>query len=81
MSLGGCVYLLQLWMWPLIPVGRPIEFSCRNWFDVAGCRQRPIIGTRSSNPSHVTSGPMLSSQTSLTHLRRRWLVLCVYFVF
>jgi hypothetical protein len=40
-SLGGCVYLLQLWMWSHIPVGRPREFAPREWFEVAGDRLRP----------------------------------------
>ena len=40
-SLGGCVYLLQLWMWSRIPVGRPKVNEPRQWFDVPGLRRRP----------------------------------------
>lgn len=45
-SLGGCVYLLQLWMWSHLPVGRPIEFAPRPWFDVVGLRLRPTAAYR-----------------------------------
>ena len=31
-SLGGCVYLLQLWMWARFPVGRPEVLARREWF-------------------------------------------------
>jgi hypothetical protein len=34
-SLGGCVYLLQLWMWSYLPLGHSIEFAPSPWFDVA----------------------------------------------
>jgi hypothetical protein len=40
-TLGGCVYLLQLWMWTRLPVGRPIRKEPRDWFDVPGLRHRP----------------------------------------
>jgi len=45
-SLGGCVYLLQLWMWAHIPVGRPREFPPREWFVVAGHRLKPTAAYR-----------------------------------
>jgi hypothetical protein len=45
-SLGGCVYLLQLWMWAHIPVGRPKEFAPREWFVVAGHRLKPTAAYR-----------------------------------
>jgi hypothetical protein len=45
-SLGGCVYLLQLWMWAHIPVGRPREFAPREWFVVAGHRLKPTTAYR-----------------------------------
>jgi hypothetical protein len=45
-SLGGCVYLLQLWMWAHIPVGRPREFPPCEWFVVAGHRLKPTAAYR-----------------------------------
>lgn len=45
-SLGGCVYLLQLWMWSHIPIGRPREFALREWFEVASDRLRPTAAYR-----------------------------------
>jgi hypothetical protein len=45
-SLGGCVYLLQLWMWAHIPIGRPREFAPREWFVVAGHRLKPTAAYR-----------------------------------
>jgi hypothetical protein len=30
-SIGGCIYLLQIWMWFRIPVGRPRVFQPRTW--------------------------------------------------
>jgi hypothetical protein len=42
-SLGGCVYLLQLWMWSRLPVGRPTVLAPRPWFPVAGLRLRPTV--------------------------------------
>ena len=32
--IGGCVYLLQLWMWSRLPVGRPLVEAPREWFVV-----------------------------------------------
>jgi hypothetical protein len=40
-SVGGCVYLLQLWMWFRIPVGRPQVFPPRPWFHGVPPRRRP----------------------------------------
>jgi hypothetical protein len=40
-SIGGCLYLLQLWMWSRLPVGRPVVRTPREWFDVPGLRRRP----------------------------------------
>ena len=31
-SLSGCVYLLQLWMWARLLVGRPEVLARREWF-------------------------------------------------
>jgi len=42
-SIGGCVYLLQIWMWSRIPVGRPMVLDRRQWFNVADPRLRPIF--------------------------------------
>ena len=41
-SLGGCVYLLQLWMWSRLPVGRPQVGDPRPWFEVHVLRRRPM---------------------------------------
>ncbi|XP_062185932.1 serine/threonine-protein phosphatase 7 long form homolog [Phragmites australis] len=30
-NLGGCTYLLQVWMWERLPIGRPDRFSPRVW--------------------------------------------------
>jgi hypothetical protein len=40
------VYLLHLWMWSHIPVGRPREFASREWFEVAGHRLKPTAAYR-----------------------------------
>jgi hypothetical protein len=40
------VYLLQLWMWAHIPVGRPREFAPREWFVVVGHRLKPMAAYR-----------------------------------
>jgi len=40
-SLGGCVYLLQLWMWSRLPVGQPKVLDPHPWFEVHGLRRRP----------------------------------------
>jgi hypothetical protein len=40
------VYLLQLWMWAHIPVGRPREFAPREWFVVARHRLTPMAAYR-----------------------------------
>ena len=42
-SIGGCVYLLQIWMWSRIPVGRPMVLDRRQWFNVADPRLRPTF--------------------------------------
>ena len=42
-SLGGCVYLLQLWMWHRIPVGRPIVRTPHPWFPGVPSRRRPTV--------------------------------------
>lgn len=42
-TIGGCVYLLQLWMWTRLPVGRPTVLQPRPWFDVANPRHRPTV--------------------------------------
>lgn len=49
-TIGGCVYLLQLWMWSYLPVGRPTAQVRPEWFDVIGllitanlCR--PLVGS------------------------------------
>jgi hypothetical protein len=42
-NLGGCVYLLQLWMWSRIPVGRPQVMDRREWFLACGPRRRPTV--------------------------------------
>jgi hypothetical protein len=31
-SIGGCTFLLQLWMWSRLPVGRPQVLPRRPWF-------------------------------------------------
>uniref|UniRef100_K3ZEI7 SWIM-type domain-containing protein n=1 Tax=Setaria italica TaxID=4555 RepID=K3ZEI7_SETIT len=31
-SVGGCMYLLQIWMWPHLPVGHPKVMGRRPWF-------------------------------------------------
>jgi hypothetical protein len=74
-SLGGCVYLLQLWMWAHIPVGRPRDFAPHQWFVVAGHRLKPTAAyrwARSRSHSHDTSVRTWSTQTSSTHLLLRW---------
>uniref|UniRef100_K3YLZ9 Aminotransferase-like plant mobile domain-containing protein n=1 Tax=Setaria italica TaxID=4555 RepID=K3YLZ9_SETIT len=40
-SVGGCVYLLQLWMWSRIPVGRPEIMPRRPWFPGEPPRRQP----------------------------------------
>jgi hypothetical protein len=35
------VYLLQLWMWSRLLVGRPTVKEPREWFNVPGLRRRP----------------------------------------
>ena len=42
-SVGGCVYLLQIWMWCRIPVGQPAILAPRPWFEVADLRLRPTM--------------------------------------
>jgi len=42
-SVGGCVYLLQLWMWSRLLVGRPIVDAPREWFVVGNPRHRPMF--------------------------------------
>lgn len=42
-SIGGCVYLLQLWMWSRVPVGQPTVLPPRPWFEVANPRHRPTV--------------------------------------
>jgi hypothetical protein len=41
--IGGCVYLLQLWMWSRLPVGRPAVEPPREWFVVGNPRHRPTV--------------------------------------
>jgi hypothetical protein len=41
LSVGSCVYLLQIWMWFRIPVGRPRVFQPRPWNIVGNDRLRP----------------------------------------
>jgi hypothetical protein len=41
LSIGGCVYLLQIWMWFRIPVGRPHVFQPRPWNIVGNDHLRP----------------------------------------
>ena len=40
-SLGGCVYLLQLWMWARLPVGRPEVLARREWFQSQPLSRQP----------------------------------------
>uniref|UniRef100_K3YL30 SWIM-type domain-containing protein n=1 Tax=Setaria italica TaxID=4555 RepID=K3YL30_SETIT len=40
-SVGGCVYLLQLWMWAHLPVGRPEIMPRRPWFPGEMPRRQP----------------------------------------
>jgi len=40
-SIGGCVFLLQVWMWFRLPVGRSQTLDPRSWFEVVGHRLRP----------------------------------------
>jgi hypothetical protein len=40
-SLGGCVYLLQLWVWSRLPVARPVMLAPRDWFPVQNARLQP----------------------------------------
>uniref|UniRef100_K3YRP1 Aminotransferase-like plant mobile domain-containing protein n=1 Tax=Setaria italica TaxID=4555 RepID=K3YRP1_SETIT len=40
-SVGGCVYLLQLWMWSRLPVGRPEIMPRRPWFPSEPPRRQP----------------------------------------
>uniref|UniRef100_K4A1T2 SWIM-type domain-containing protein n=1 Tax=Setaria italica TaxID=4555 RepID=K4A1T2_SETIT len=40
-SVGGCVYLLQLWMWAHLPVGRPEIMGHRPWFPGEPLRRQP----------------------------------------
>uniref|UniRef100_K4AIE7 Aminotransferase-like plant mobile domain-containing protein n=1 Tax=Setaria italica TaxID=4555 RepID=K4AIE7_SETIT len=40
-SVGGCVYLLQLWMWSRLPVGRPEIMPRRPWFPGEPPRRQP----------------------------------------
>ncbi|XP_034583403.1 protein MAIN-LIKE 1 isoform X2 [Setaria viridis] len=40
-SVGGCVYLLQLWMWARLPVGRPEIMPRRPWFPGEMPRRQP----------------------------------------
>uniref|UniRef100_K4AJ17 Aminotransferase-like plant mobile domain-containing protein n=1 Tax=Setaria italica TaxID=4555 RepID=K4AJ17_SETIT len=40
-SVGGCVYLLQLWMWSRLPVGRPEIMLRRPWFPDEPPRRQP----------------------------------------
>ena len=40
-SIGGCVFLLQVWMWFRLPVGRPQTLDPRPWFEVVSHRLRP----------------------------------------
>lgn len=42
-SLGGCVYLLQLWMWTRLPVGRPTLFEPRAWTPEGVEDRRPTV--------------------------------------
>uniref|UniRef100_K4ALW7 Uncharacterized protein n=1 Tax=Setaria italica TaxID=4555 RepID=K4ALW7_SETIT len=41
-SVGGCVYLLQLWMWARLPVGRPEAMGRRLWFLGQTPRRQPM---------------------------------------
>ena len=41
MSLGGCVYLLQLWMWAHLPVGRPEVLARHEWFQGQPLSRQP----------------------------------------
>ncbi|CAN6200537.1 unnamed protein product [Urochloa humidicola] len=43
-SLGGCVYLLQLWMWSRLPVGRPKILPREEWWAGVGPKQFPTVG-------------------------------------
>jgi hypothetical protein len=40
-SLGGCVYLLQLWMWSRLLVARPVVLAPRDWFPVQNACLQP----------------------------------------
>uniref|UniRef100_K4A195 SWIM-type domain-containing protein n=1 Tax=Setaria italica TaxID=4555 RepID=K4A195_SETIT len=40
-SVGGCVYLLQLWMWARLPVGHPEIMPRRPWFPGEIPRRQP----------------------------------------
>uniref|UniRef100_K4A1N4 SWIM-type domain-containing protein n=1 Tax=Setaria italica TaxID=4555 RepID=K4A1N4_SETIT len=40
-SVGGCVYLLQLWMWARLPVGHPEIMGRRPWFPGEPPRRQP----------------------------------------
>lgn len=55
-SLGGCTYLLQLWMWSRLPVGRPQVLPRREWFPDVGHRRRPTFA-------------YLWDQVSVSHVR------------
>jgi len=54
-TIGGCVYLLQLWMWSYLPVGRPTAQDRPAWFEMVGLRLRPTyadhsLGAQSTAP-------------------------------
>ena len=42
-SLGGCVYLLQLWMWARLLVGHPEVLASREWFQGQPPSRQPML--------------------------------------
>jgi hypothetical protein len=65
-SLGGCTYLLQIWMWSRLPVGRPQVFPRRPWFPNSTLDIGPQLLTSGTRSVYLTKGNlerMLSTRT------------------
>lgn len=56
-TFGGCAYLLQIWMWMRLPVGRPRVFPVRAWVP----QDYPLLHPPVGFLYDVVSGPSTTS--------------------
>jgi hypothetical protein len=66
-SVGGCVYLLQLWMWSRLPDGWPVVEAPREWFR----SRQPATPTDGCPSLGLGESPLQQDCTCLRAVRQR----------